>query len=327
MLNLALLGGGGHSYHNHLPALQRYASLHPGEIRLAACCDLRPEIAARMASEFGFATAYTDLDAMLAAERLDGCIAVTPIAATAAVAATVMRAGLPLLMEKPPGATPAETDALCDLARQLGSRVMVSVNRRFEATVAAARTWAAEHPLRHLHGSMWRHNRREETFATDTAIHCLDVVCSLGGPLRSGTGRVRRVDGVWWYHAELEFAGGATGTVEILPTCGAQGETYDLFAADGRALARIGEVDDGTLSVWQDGVLCRRETPGHGQPPFVQNGTLAETAAFIAALREGRAPWPGPEDVRPALRLTHRLRQLAESPAAQAAGEASGPLC
>lgn len=70
MLKVAVIGGGNHSRGNHLPALERYVSLHPGEAELVAFCDLRREVAKRVSREYGFARFYTNLEEMLGAPRV-----------------------------------------------------------------------------------------------------------------------------------------------------------------------------------------------------------------------------------------------------------------
>ena len=119
MLRVAVIGAGNHSRANHLPALARYVSEHRGELELAALCDLRRDVAEEMSKAYGFTRAHTDMDEMLAGEKLDGCIAVTPVSVTARVAERVILAGVPLLMEKPPGATPAEAVEICALAERM----------------------------------------------------------------------------------------------------------------------------------------------------------------------------------------------------------------
>ena len=150
MMKIAVLGGGNHSRDNHLPALGRYVALHPGEVELAAFCDLRREVAEGVAREYGFARSYTGLEELLAAETPDGCIAITPVAATARVAAQILAAGIPLLMEKPLGATPEEAEQICRLAERQNSRVMVSLNRRFDPAITAACAWISRRPLQYV---------------------------------------------------------------------------------------------------------------------------------------------------------------------------------
>ncbi|NJL32515.1 MAG: Gfo/Idh/MocA family oxidoreductase [Phycisphaerales bacterium] len=132
MLKLVVLGAGNHSRQYHLPALARYVNDHPGEVELAALCDLDESLAATMAAQFGFKQIYTNLDEMLRVEKPDGCIAITPISVMAEICARVVHAKIPLLMEKPPGATANEARAIVDLVQKADARVMVSVNRRFD---------------------------------------------------------------------------------------------------------------------------------------------------------------------------------------------------
>jgi myo-inositol 2-dehydrogenase / D-chiro-inositol 1-dehydrogenase len=316
MLKVAVIGGGNHSSENHLPALKRYASLHPGEIELAAFCDLNRETVERVSREYGFARCYTDLDELLSAEGLDACIAITPVPATARIASQILRAEIPLLMEKPPGATPEETQQICNLVQGRNSRVMVSMNRRFDPTISAARSWIAQRPLRHLHASMLRHDRRESDFITDTAIHCVDAVRGIAGDIRDYSVRARQVDGVWWYSIDLEFQSGATGVVEVMPSCGSNAECYEMFGAGYRALARVGQFDSGTFTAWENGRLVRQEDPSEGLPPFVRNGTYAETVEFFCALKGNRPSHPTPAEVRPSVDLCHQIRHQVQLPTA-----------
>ena len=63
-----------------------------------------------IAQRFGFARAYTDVAAMLDAERPDAAVLAVPVHLTAAVGAPLLERGLPLLLEKPPGRTVPEVD-------------------------------------------------------------------------------------------------------------------------------------------------------------------------------------------------------------------------
>jgi len=79
MIRLGLIGCGEHSEIGHAIPLARYGAAHPGEIELAAACDLRIGLAQDFCGRYGFASAYSDVDEMLAAEKIDGCIAVVPV--------------------------------------------------------------------------------------------------------------------------------------------------------------------------------------------------------------------------------------------------------
>ena len=309
MIKLVALGAGGHSQANHLPALARYVSESPGEVELAGLCDFRREHAEAMALKFGFARVYTDLDELLRVERPDACVAITPIPVTAEVAAHVIRAGVPLLMEKPPGATAAEAREVLCLAESMGAQVMVSMNRRFDPALRAALDWWGDRPISLLHGRIIRVDRREPEFMYGTAIHPLDAMRAIAGDVRDYRVDARRVDGVRWYTIQLDFAGGTHGILEVLPSAGSAGESYELFGDGIRALVGAGDQDSGEVRCWQEGALVLHDAPARGMPRFVRNGTYDETIAFLTALRKGRDLYPSPAQVLQSVDLCERIME------------------
>lgn len=309
MLKVVIVGAGSHSQGNHLPSLARYAREHPGEIELAGLCDLRNEHAAEMAARYGFARAYGDLDEMLREVEPDGCVAVTPIPVTREVAERVIRTGVPLLMEKPPGATLAEAQKIVELVRQTGTRVMVSMNRRYDPALRAALDWWGDRPLHYVRGTIVRVNRREPEFFYGTAIHPLDTLREIAGDVDDASVVESNVQEVRWYIVQLVFDQGTTGVLEVLPTAGSTAESYELYGPGCRALVRAGGSDTGEVRCWQDGELVLDENPTSGEPTFVSNGTFAETSAFIRSL-DGRQPvYPTPADVLQTVQLCEWIQQ------------------
>jgi len=290
MLRLAVLGAGAHSQGNHLPALARYAAEHPGEVELVALCDLRGAHAQEMAARYGFARAYTDLGEMLRAEQPDGVVAVTPIAVTHTIATQVIEAGVPLLMEKPPGATPAEAREIVDRVAQRGAKVMVSMNRRFDPGLCVALDWWGGRSIEYVRGTIVRVDRREPDFMYGTAIHPLDTLRAVAGDVSECQFETRTVDGVRWYVAGMTFTSGAMGALEVLPNAGSNAEVYEWFGGGCRALVRAGGIDAGTVRCWQGGTLVIDSEPARDEPTYVKNGAYDETRAFVAAL-QGRGPF------------------------------------
>jgi predicted dehydrogenase len=309
VLKLVVLGAGNHSQRNHLPALARYASAHPGEVALAGLCDLRQEHARAVAKAYGFGHAYADLDEMLRVEEPDGCIAVTPIAVTAEIAARVIRAGVPLLMEKPPGATLAEAQHLVELAERRQARVMVSMNRRFDPALRAAQGWWGEQPISYVHARMVRVDRREPDFAYGTAIHPLDTMRAIAGEIASYHVRIQRVGGARWHLMHLRFATGTQGVLEVMPTAGAQAESYAWCTEGAYVEVGVGEHDTGAARGWQDGTLVLQHDAARGEPSYVQNGAYAETVSFLAALRSGVPMHPSPAAVLQSVEVCHEMMQ------------------
>ncbi|MDP7447631.1 MAG: Gfo/Idh/MocA family oxidoreductase [Candidatus Latescibacteria bacterium] len=313
-LRIALLGIGNHSLKNHVPSLVRYVEEHPDEIELAALCDVRGEEAQSVAEQHGFGRVYADLDEMLRQEALDGCVAVTPVRATLAVASRLIRAGIPLLMEKPPGANLAETRRIVDLVEESAARVMVSVNRRFDLALQSALSWQGDRSLQYLRATMVRHQRVEEAFVQATAIHAVDAMRSVAGDVKDFRAEARQVAGAQWLIVHLEFIGGQCGTLEVLPSAGCRSEEYAFFGADYSISARVAEFDVGKVKAWEDGELVLEEESGKGLPEYVRNGAYGETAEFIAALKEDRVPVPTPAAILQSVEICDALGRGFERP-------------
>jgi UDP-N-acetylglucosamine 3-dehydrogenase len=117
-LRLLLVGCGGVATRAHLAALLA----HPDRLRLVAACDplpaARAEIAGRL-REFGPVDTFDDLESTLAAVRgrVDAAVVTTPHHLHFPQAAACLRAGLPVLVEKPVTCTLDELRRLQELER------------------------------------------------------------------------------------------------------------------------------------------------------------------------------------------------------------------
>lgn len=311
MLRIAVIGGGNHSRNNHLPALKAYTSHFPGEIELSAFCDMNPETAGAVGKEFGFLRIYTKAADMLSNEKLDGCIAVTPIPVTAAIARQVIEAGVPLLMEKPPGTNPSEARDICVVTTRIQAKVMVSMNRRFDPALHAALDWIADRPLRYLRATMHRNERTEEDFFTGTAIHALDAMRWIAGDVADYSIQIQRVGGVLWYAVRFTFSSGTWGLLDVIPTCGHLEESYELLGSGFRLASTAGDYGAGGFKAWENGKLVEEKEPAGRMPAWIRNGTYAETVEFLSALREGRSPHPTPAEVLQSVELCHQIQQEA----------------
>ena len=301
MLKVTLLGAGGHSQHVHGPSLARYVEEHPGEVELAAVCDLREERAQLFREKFGFARDYRDLDEMLDTEKPDACWVVTPIDLTRPLAGRVMERGLPTFFEKPPGNSSQEAKELADISARMGTPNMVAFNRRWAPCTRKALEWMPDHgPFEYLYARMLRSHRMDERFAFGTGIHLLDCVRALAhGPMgavkAADTTRVQAESGALNFHVDLTFESGARGRCDILPTCGTTEETYTLFGRTCTIVAALpwmaypDSLTDGGAELWVDGKRVDSET-WPSQPTFASSGFYGEAVEFLSALREGRRP-------------------------------------
>ena len=128
-IRLGLVGFGKIARDQHLPAI----AATPG-IDLVA-------VASRNAQAGGVAN-YPDLDAMLAGEPgLDAVVLCQPPQARYAAARAALLAGKHVFLEKPPGATLSEVEALIALAEQQCVSLFASWHSREAAAVAEAEAW------------------------------------------------------------------------------------------------------------------------------------------------------------------------------------------
>jgi predicted dehydrogenase len=321
MIRLALVGCGVHSEFCHAVPLARFVREHPGEVELAAACDLDIAKAEAFRAKYGFARVHTEMQKMLAAEKPDGVVCVVPVELIGRVNAVLLRAGVPCTVEKPPGTSRAEVREIAKLARETGTRHMVSANRRFTPSLVRAAEWArAQGPLHYVRATMVRHARREPGFIWGTAFHAVDALRFAAGDVRDF--RMSAIDpgsspgalSARWYDVALDFASGARGRLEVLVTAGMAEESYDLFGEGFRARVmgpvRQGQLQPGTrLDCWRDNKLVLSEQAGPDEPVDVIGGSYGEVAEFVAALRENRSPRPTLDDVLPSAELCFTLAE------------------
>ncbi|MFD1105548.1 Gfo/Idh/MocA family protein [Sphingobium olei] len=146
-IRAGLLGLGKIARDQHLPAIEKTAG-----IELVA-------VASRNAQGEGVNN-YPDLDAMLAGEGdLDAVILCQPPQVRYAAARQALLAGKHVFLEKPPGATVSEVDALVTLAKAQGVTLYASWHSRYAAAVAQAKAWIAERAVRSI-DIQWREDVR-----------------------------------------------------------------------------------------------------------------------------------------------------------------------
>lgn len=147
VIKAGLVGLGKIARDQHLPAMAKVDG-----IELAA-------VASRNAQAQGVSS-YTDLDAMLAGEpELDAIILCQPPQVRYESARRALLAGKHVFLEKPPGATVSEVEALVALAERQGVTLYASWHSRYAAAVAQAKQWLATRTIKHI-SIQWREDVR-----------------------------------------------------------------------------------------------------------------------------------------------------------------------
>jgi len=319
-MRLVQIGCGEHARVAHGPSQRRLAT-ERRDLALAGCCDLDAARAESFRVEFGHARAYADPAAMLDAERPDAVVVVVPVERAVEVGSLVLERGLPLLLEKPPGATVAEVDRLIAAADRRGVPHQVAFNRRYAPLVRELRRRIdACGPLQHLHYEMTRVGRRDPDFSI-TAIHGLDAVRYLAGA-DYAEARFRYQErrelgaGVANVFVDAVMTNGATAHLAFCPVAGVLVERATVHAGDESFFVqvpmwsgvdspgRLVQLKKGELVFQVDGSVC-----GDGTSLFELGGFYRETAAFLDALGSARRPTPDLREARQSVALAEHIRE------------------
>ncbi|MCW5850340.1 MAG: Gfo/Idh/MocA family oxidoreductase [Anaerolineae bacterium] len=217
-VRVGVIGAGRIAEGSHLPCLVRFPDVE------LVVCDTVEARRAVVRDKFGLTELRTDYRQMLRDDRLDAVFVLTPPLATHAVARDCLAAGIPTLMEKPPGMATEETRDLLRTAERAGTWGMVGVNRRFQPLLnQAKRMVEANGPLAtvivefyHFHMGILRGMGASETglaqVLTSGCIHSIDLMRYLCGNVtevyaHAGAYFDRHPDS---FTAMVRFEGGAT---------------------------------------------------------------------------------------------------------------------
>lgn len=280
------------------------------------------DFASDAATQLGHAVrATTDIADIANDPDLDFAIVATPPDARSDLIGPLAQAGKPVLLEKPIARTLAEAEALVDLCARADAPLGIVFQVRMRAEVAALRAALPKlGPLGMVEVSVpwWRDQAYYDapgrgTYSRDgggvlitQAIHTLDLMLSLAGPVRtvralSATTNLHRLQAEDFVSAGLTFQGGAVGHLMATTAAFPGGaERIVLHGAMGTA-----ELTPGHLRVhMRDGTskeVGHAAGSGGGADPMAfshawHQGILED---FAQALRQGRAPVaPGREALR-----------------------------
>ncbi len=313
MIRLAVLGAGNHSTEVHGRALEVVRRRRPGSLAVVAVCDLDAERARAYAERFDVPAVYGDYHRMLDLERPDAVLAITPIARTERIVADLLGRGVPLLIEKPPGADAAAAERLAALAAEHATPHMVSFNRRFTPALARVRRWIAADPdvrrPRLILARLLRRKRFDEGFILGTAIHQVDAITSFLGTSISVAAARQRVAqaGLGIVTWQADFPDGARAAAVVAPDVGVLEETYEFYGANFTVTA---DALTGAVTIHQDGRLIERIDPEPDAPAVVANGTVGETEALLDAVAGTGPYWPTLADAVPSMRLAETIARM-----------------
>lgn len=204
----------------------------PG-IELVGICNRDAAKAQALATRFGVAQVYPDLEAMLEASKPDLLDIVTPPVTHAEYVSAAARRGIATICQKPFGRTHAEAKALADAAARAGILLAIHENFRFMPHFREMKRLLDAGQLGALHSVAFRlrpgdgqgpeaylarqgyFQKMPRFLVFETAIHLIDTFRYLAGEVSAVTARLRRLNpaiaGEDAGYIVFEFANGATG--------------------------------------------------------------------------------------------------------------------
>lgn len=296
-VRVGLFGAGWAARAVHGPSLRDYRRRRGG-IVLAGVCDVDAVRADEVRDAFGFERSYASVGDMLAGAGLDAAVVAVSIPQNARVAGACLKAGLPVLLEKPPGLSARRVVALDRAARAARGRAMVAFNRRWTPALVRLRELAAKAgPVHAVRCDMRRVRRTDPDFST-TAVHAVDALRFLAGRdyarLDITYGRCGPRGRATSYHVVGVMDGGIAVGLDVVPMAGMDLERYTVHAGGQTLIADLGHGKraDG-LTVLADGKerCVKVKVPSAARHDV--GGFYQEVAALLDAVRRGGA-LPGP---------------------------------
>jgi predicted dehydrogenase len=291
-VRIGVAGAGQYAQH-HLKALASYEN-----VEVAALLTTGGPAAAETAAAFGVPQRLTDLDAFAALD-VDCHLVVVSASAILDVSARLLSTGRPVLLEKPPGISAADTESLIRAADAAGTWGMVGLNRRFYSIVdhglaalgdlGAIRGAIVEIPQRITSD---RQSGRLTPFDYDhfyvrNSIHGVDLIrYVLGDPVR--------VHSRTWPNAEFGNRGASYSALLEYPN-GVVGSVVDLWDTPDntrlRVIAEAGTVDwEPPRKAFVESKKGRYAIPVDPVDEQFRTGVWAQDLHFVEAVRAGRPP-------------------------------------
>jgi virulence factor len=317
-IRAAFVGAGNRAFSAHYPIVARLSD----EVELAAVCEVDPVRLARGADVFALPPErrYDDLGRMLAEVKPELVYAIMGPTFVRPVAERCLAAGAHVVVEKPPGASVADVEALARAARAAGRQAIVCFQRRHTAVVQEARRRIlARGPLTmclvEFHKDLLPSGPSPDGMTTlwDDVVHVVDLARYLcGGRVEAVHAYRDRLFADWpsCYNALVRFDNGATAIVSGNRTSGGR---FLRVEAHGREISAY--MDDLPRSVRfltdNTGVaeeITGAQLSGSDDSPTYE-GVLEMHRHFLACLREGRPATSSIDDALETMRLVERIEQ------------------
>jgi predicted dehydrogenase len=297
-VRVALIGAGSLANSVHYPALCSMA-----DVEIVGLCDLDVDKLRQTCARFDIAYSCTDYHQLLDETAPDAVYAIMPPHVLFDVAMDVLVRGHHLFVEKPPGVTTLQTRSLARVAAESQLVTAVGFQRRYHPMVQAC--WqqvTKQGPVHQTVACFYKNMPAQELhpyyrgaidIVRSDAIHAIDALryyCGLS-EIASVSSEIRKLDS--WYdvsfNALVVFENGAVGVLLANWRTGKRTLRFEFHSlgasafadADGRGEVFVNNAPEPVLSTTAAQHVNSDE-------PHVVQGFLAESRAFINAVKTGR---------------------------------------
>ncbi len=307
-LRLAVIGCGFFAQ-NHLHAWSEIP-----EVELIAVCDRDPARAEAARQRFGAPAAYTDVEAMLRAERLDFVDIATTMETHRALVGLAAAHGVHVIVQKPLAPSWEDCVAIVESCRAANVRLMVHENFRFQSPILAVRKAGAEGRIGTPHFAQLSFRSGYDVYSgqpylatekrfilIDLGIHILDVCRAIMGEAQTLYCLTQQVNpeiaGEDVATTLIRHAGGGVSIVDCSYSSRRLPELFPqtILRIEGSA-GTIELLEGYRLRVTSNGAVEERDaepvTPGWTEKPWhvVQESVLNLQRHWISAWMNGTDP-------------------------------------
>jgi UDP-N-acetyl-2-amino-2-deoxyglucuronate dehydrogenase len=306
-LTIGLLGCGAIST-QHVEAISALDGLRLGAVASAS------EARARSVGTQAGVPWTTSVEELLDRADIDAVAILTPSGLHPSQAITALERGKHVLVEKPIALSVADADAVIDAADRHGLTLATVSQRRFEPVMQALRLGVdagafgtislvlaeglSMRPQSYYDSAAWRGTTAlDGGVLMNQAIHLVDLVRWLGGPVRSVAGhvttRTHAMEAEDTATVSLAFESGALGSIVATTSAVAESPAELRVVGDAGHVRIVGE----QAAEWEvPGVDRPKESSSDGSRPATATwgttatGHIRQYADFVEAIRTGRPP-------------------------------------
>jgi len=311
-VRVALVGAGTLQNNIHLPSLARM-----DDVEMVGLCDLVPEKLRETAERFEIENTFADYRAMLEATSPDAVYVVMPPHHLFDLAIHVLKQGLHLFIEKPPGVTTQQTRRLAQAAEKHGCLTMTGFQRRFIPILRELRTRIEEKGPVHSCVATYYKNWEEGPYydgaidiLTCDCIHAVDLLRWMsGGEAKSVVGDVRCLHDNYEtaFYAMVKFDNDVVGMLLGNWKTGGRVQTFEMHSHGASAFVEPDE--GGTLIVDEEKQRFDTAEVAGSDELIMSHGFFQEDRHFIDCVKAGQQPLTNFADAVKTMELVDMIYQ------------------